>query len=318
MVTDLDPVVAAATAEARRRAVISHHDRTPALAHYVDALPETCHTWRLQPLAWLPGGADQPPILVRQEDGTTAVLKIAFPGDQDTAAAVMSAADGHGYARVLRWHGPSGAMLMERLGTDLWATEPTMDGQVTVLVSLLRQAWTVPLPVGSPYVGKARGLLRILGDLGLRYGTGHSAAVDRATRYASYLEETERPEVVCHGDPHAGNALRRGDGWALIDPDGFVGERAYDCGVVLRDGCHEIEAAEAREPGSGRRLVKHACDRAASLAGVPGGRVWFWAYVERVTTGLYLHRLGHADEGERFLRVATTLADEPWGCAAEG
>jgi streptomycin 6-kinase len=60
--------------------------------------------------------------------------------------------------------------------------------------------------------------------------------------------------VVCHGDPHAGNVLRRGDGWALIDPDGFVGERAYDLGVVMRDACREITDAEASQPGAARPM----------------------------------------------------------------
>lgn len=85
--------------------------------------------------------------------------------------------------------------------------------------------------------GKAIGLVAILDDLGERYGSQHSDAVWQAYRYVSELARSERPEVVCHGDPHAGNVLRRADGWALIDPDGFVGERSYDFGVTLRGAC---------------------------------------------------------------------------------
>ena len=105
--------------------------------------------------------------------------------------------------------------------------------------------------------------LQILADLGPRYGSDLGEAIGWATGYARELADTERPEVVCHGDPHAGNVLRRGSGWALIDPDGFVGERAYDLGVVLRDACDEFAAAEAAGAGAaggaGEALLRERC-----------------------------------------------------------
>jgi streptomycin 6-kinase len=93
----------------------------------------------------------------------------------------------------------------------------------------------------------------------------------RATAYARELADTERAEVVCHGDPHAGNVLRRADGWTLIDPDGFVGERAYDLGVVLRDACREIAAVQESQPRSGEALLREECRRLAGLCGVTHG-----------------------------------------------
>ena len=69
--------------------------------------------------------------------------------------------------------------------------------------------------------------------------------------------------------------LRRGDGWALIDPDGLVGERAYDLGVSLRDACGQSEAAEE---------------------------------AERVTTGLFLRWHGYHERAEALLSTAAVLA----------
>ena len=105
-----------------------------------------------------------------------------------------------------------------------------------------------------------------------------------------------------------GNVLRRGEGWALIDPDGFIGERAYDLGVVMRDACQEITAAEAPQSGSARPMLLEECRRLAEYANVDPERVWQWGFVERVTTGLYLGWHGHARESATFLETATLLA----------
>ncbi|HET7659682.1 MAG TPA: aminoglycoside phosphotransferase family protein [Oryzihumus sp.] len=297
-----------AIAEARRRLAISDRNVGASVEHFSRSLRAVCHDWRLTAERWLDGGAGTPTLAVTREDGTAGVLKIAEPGRLDTAACVMRAADGRGYARVLAWDASRGALLTERLGHALWAEASTVAQQAELIVPLLRDAWRVSLDCGSPYVGKASGLLTILADLGPRYGHQHHPDVlTQATRYAKELAASERPEVVCHGDPHSGNVLRSGPGWALIDPDGFVGERAYDLGVVLRDACGEIMAAEESEPGSGVMLLLEECRRLAELTDTDPERVWRWAFVERVTTALYLRWHGYADEATTFLETAAIL-----------
>jgi streptomycin 6-kinase len=293
--------------EARRRQAISDRDLSASVEHFVTSVCGVCDRWGLSTERWLPGGAGTPTLAVTTADGTPGVLKIAEPGALDPTARVMGAADGRGYARVLAWDADRGALLTERLGHVLWDEERTLARQSSVIGALLQDAWRVPLECGSPFAGKAAQLVAVLADLGPRYGSRHPDVLDHATRCASELAASERPEVVCHGDPHAGNVLRRGGDWALIDPDGFVGERAYDLGVALRDGCAEIAAAEASAPGSGRALLRRECRRLAGLADADHERVWRWALVERVTTGLFLHWHGYADEAATFLDTAATV-----------
>ncbi|GAB3591014.1 aminoglycoside phosphotransferase family protein [Angustibacter peucedani] len=300
----------AAVAEARRRAALSDRDASAEVEHYAAVLEPVCARWHLTPLRWLDGGAGTPTLAVATDDGTPAVLKVAPPGELDGATDLMRAADGRGYARVLRWSPDDGAVLLEQLGDDLWSATTSVLAQADITVPLLRQAWEVPLAAGRPFEGKARGLLEILADLGPRYGDEHPAAVRLATSCARALSTSEPAEVVCHGDPHGRNVLRRNDSWAFVDPDGFVGERGYDVGVVLRDACHELLAAEQATPGGGAALLRRAADHAAGLADLDPDRVWRWAYVERVTTGLYLRWFGHVEESETFLRTATLLARE--------
>jgi streptomycin 6-kinase len=301
-------VIDGAIDEAHRRAAISDRDLSTSMEHFARTVRSVCNQWALRVERWFAGGAGTPTLAVTKPDGTPGVLKIAEPGRLDVAARVMKAADGHGYARVLEWNAEVGALLTERLGDVLWADARTLNQQGPIIVSLLRDAWRVPLDRGRPFTGKAAGLLEILGDLGPRYGMAHQPAIVRAIRYAEELAASEQPEVVCHGDPHALNVLRRGAGWALIDPDGFVGERNYDVGVVLRDGCREITAAESAAPGSGTALLRRECQRLAELAGLDAGRIWRWAFVERVTTGLYLYWHGYDDEAHSFLATALMLS----------
>lgn len=293
--------------EARRRQTASARDASASVTHFVSTLPAVCREARLTPTQWFAGGAGTPVVAVTMADGTEAVLKVDEPPRLDIQARVMLAARGRGYARVLAWDPRRGALLTERLGDTLWTATTSVEAQAGVILPALRKAWDVPMEVGSPFVGKAAGLSSILDDLGPRYGAGHRETLTRAREFATELTASERPEVVCHGDPHAGNVLRRGTGWALIDPDGFVGERAYDLGVVLRDACHEIEEAEASATGSSAPMLRAACRRLAARAAVDAERVWLWAYVERVTTGLYLAWHGYPDQGAGFLRTADLL-----------
>jgi streptomycin 6-kinase len=297
-----------AVAEAERRCAMSDRDLSASVRHFGAVVRPVCRDWDLTVEGWLDGGAGTPPVAVRRPDGSGAVLKIAEPGELDVATRVLLADGGQAYAHVLAWDPGRGALLLERLGHDLWKESATLGDQGEVLVPLLEVAWRLPLSCGRAFESKAAGLLSILADLGARYGTDHEDVLVLAAEYATQLAASERPEVVCHGDPHGGNVLRRGTGWALIDPDGFVGERAYDLGVVIRDACRELMAAEALHPGSARLLLREECGRLADLANVDPERVWRWGFVERVTTGLYLRWFGHAGESASFLDTAALLA----------
>jgi streptomycin 6-kinase len=50
------------------------------------------------------------------------------------------------------------------------------------------------------------------------------------------------------------------------------------------------------------------CHRAAALAGADPEAVFQWAFIERVSTGLLLLRLGHRAQAERLLAGAGQLA----------
>jgi streptomycin 6-kinase len=97
-----------------------------------------------------------------------------------------------------------------------------------------------------------------------------------------------------HTDYHHHNLLRRGDGWAVIDPKPFVGEPEFDVPPFL---ANPIGVTVTR-PLTERRI------RAFADAGLDGDRIRAWSIVRGVLDGLPLRP--DELEGER-LRLARLL-----------
>ncbi|WP_232547135.1 aminoglycoside phosphotransferase family protein [Propioniciclava soli] len=260
-------------------------------------LTRLARAWELRPLELYDSGIGHPVVRVAWPAGE-AVLKVAPPDDLRAQTLVLVADGGRAYARVLAVD--EAAVLLERLGAPLHAAVPDPLEQLRIQARLLRRAWEVPLAVGERVGSKAAGLLGIL-DAHAGLGAEVPHVLERARGLAEDLAVGECAEVVCHGDAHSGNVLARGGGsFALVDPDGFVGERAYDLGVTMRSFLPEVHVG-------GARFVADCAAVLAEESGVEADRIEAWAFVERVTTGLFLRLLGHGDEGAAQLASAALL-----------
>ena len=226
--------------------------------------------------------------------GEPVVVKISVPGvDFGREVRTLRAAAGRGYVRLLAADLDRNAALLEPLGGSLSDSGLPPERQLAVLADLLPIAWTVPPDRLAP-TDKAAELAEFVGAF------GRSAVVDEALRCAGRRSAAYDPDrcVVLHGDAAAANVLRRpGDGWVFVDPDGFIGDPAYDRGVAVRDWCAELLAAV--DP---RSLLRSYC---LVLGGDPDA-TWDWGFLERVSTGLYVASLGgdggpHLDSAARLL-----------------
>ncbi|MDN5762187.1 MAG: aminoglycoside phosphotransferase family protein [Microlunatus sp.] len=269
--------------------------------------------WGLELGSAVPGGSNSYVVRVLIADGSDAVLKLVL---DDAGLAdqirVLEAADGRGYARLSRHDLTRGALLLEALGDPLQTTARPVAEQLSVLADTLATAWQVaaagPWP---PTADKARGLAGLVTDHWAQLGRPCSVAVrDQALRYAEALADPpEESLVVVHGDPHPGNALavrqRRAGaetGYCFVDPDGFVADRAYDLGVTMRD-------YSARVLDRGRPVAESYCALLAERSGVDPIRIWRWAFLERVCTGLYVLGFGSEPVARPFLTSAELLLD---------
>ncbi|HVD27933.1 MAG TPA: aminoglycoside phosphotransferase family protein, partial [Mycobacteriales bacterium] len=226
--------------------------------------------------------------------GEQVVVKISVPGvDFGREVRTLRAAAGRGYVRLLAADLDRNAALLEPLGGSLSGSGLPPERQLAVLADLLPLAWAVPPDRLAP-TDKAAELAEFVGAF------GRSAVVDEALRCAGRRSAAYDPDrcVVLHGDAAAANVLRRpGDGWVFVDPDGFVGDPAYDRGVAVRDWCAELLAAVDPRP-----LLRSYC---LVLGGDPDA-TWDWGFLERVSTGLYVASLGgdggpHLDSAARLL-----------------
>ena len=181
---------------------------------------------------------------------------------------------------------------------------------IALLADTLREAWRLPLDAVPPGEDKAVTLRALVVDLDERLGRPTDrrvlrAALDHADALAGHDPATT---VVLHGDAHPGNALpvstpREGapTGYVFVDPDGFRGDPAYDAGVVLRDWCSHLTGPDARTRLDGW------CDLVAERTGTDRDRVRAWAFLERVSTGLYVTSFGAERVGRPFLETAAHL-----------
>ena len=297
------------------------HSLGAAGAAWAAALPalleEVCRRWALVPGRPLPGGSASYVLEVSTAAGEPRVLKLVAP-DPTLAdeSRTLRAADGRGYA-LLHAHDPGRrALLLERLGPSLEQSRRPPEQCLAVLADTLLEAWRLPVasaPEVPPGEDKASQLHRYLAETDDRLGHPcppavlHAALALAERRAAAY-----RPEecVVVHGDPHPANLLRVLEpragapaGHVLVDPDGFRCERAYDVGVTLREWNGRL--ARAADP---RALLEGWCALAAHRTGTDEQAVWEWAYVERVSTGLYVTALGADRLGRAFLDAAALLA----------
>ncbi len=221
-------------------------------------------------------------------------------------------ARGDPYVAVLRHDTERRSVLLERLGKPLASLGWPTGRQIEALASTLARGWrpvtTDRLPTGA---AKANWLAEFVttawSDLG---GPCSASAVEQAAAFAA--ERAARFElegaVLVHADGHAHNllAVQNSDdksGFRLTDPEGLVSELAHDLGVVLRGWNEELLLR------STAKVAFERCEEVASLCGIDAEAIWQWAFIERVSTGLFLLRPGHQTEAAAYLAVADRLAE---------
>jgi streptomycin 6-kinase len=300
--------------EVRRKAVARGAEGEAWLEGVGALAGEVAADWGLSLGKVLAGGTEAFVIAATTDAGEAAVLKIPVPGHDRLGGErrVLLAAEGRGYARVLRHDEERGAMLLERLGLQLAELHLPVETQIEIICATLKEAWRAP-PAGARFTSgaeKAESLARWLVEGWEEFDRPCSErAVETALGFAKSRAAAFDPAkaVLAHGDAHAWNTLvAPGAGprrFKFIDPDGLFIEPAYDLAIPMREWGAALLAGDALALGRER------CALLARLTGVDPAPIWEWGFIERITTGLVLKQIGMEALAKEFFAVAGIWAD---------
>jgi streptomycin 6-kinase len=241
----------------------------------------------------------------RLDDGTPAVLKLLVPRPGGHAAneiTVLRLAGGEGCVRLLRADPARDALLLERLGPSMYELRLPIAARLETLCDLAGRLWR-PAPGRGLPTGAAKGRWLIeaittgwaeLGGPCAERTVEHAVACAQR-RVAGHDDERA---VLVHGDVHQWNALRSGDGFRLVDPDGLLADPEYDLAILMREDPVELMAGDPRDRS---RLL-------AARTGLEEVRIWEWGVVERVSTGLLATAIDLQPLGREMLVAADVIS----------
>jgi streptomycin 6-kinase len=238
-------------------------------------------------------------------DGTPAVLKVLVPRAENQARSeitFLELAGGRGCVALLRSDLERSALLLERLGPSMSDLRLPLAQRLEALCAAACRVWR-PAPGAGLPTGAAAGrrlaavITRLWDELGRPCSERAVAyALDCAQRRVT-AHDPERA-VLVHGDVHQWNALRSGDGFRLVDPDGYLAEAEYDLGVLMREDPAELLAGD---PHDRSRWLARRC-------GLDETAIWEWGVVSRVETGLVGLQVGLQPVAGQMLEVADRVA----------
>ena len=241
---------------------------------------------------------------VSRQDNTEAVLKLRFPGPgMAREVECLTAFAGDGAVLLLESDVDRGALLLERIrpGSDLSAL--TDDEAVQQFATVVRRLHKPP-PTVSPFPAVAdwgQGFERHR-TIGEGSSPLPSRLIDAAQAVHGELAGSMDQPVLLHGDLHHGNILAgTRQPWLAIDPQGVVGERAYEIGAFLRNPIDTLSARPDLESLMSRRV-----SLVSEVMQLDRGRVIGWGMAQAVLAGIWSYE-DHGTGWEEWVRIGEAL-----------
>ncbi|MFC9930882.1 aminoglycoside phosphotransferase family protein [Streptomyces sp. NPDC127190] len=281
------------------------------IAELPEILEELLAGWGCVPDGGVLHGGVGVVVPVRRRDGSPAVVKVSFPHPgnvhEPDAFAVWG---GRGAVLLYERDDDRFAMLLERARTTTLADAEDGDELVTV-AGRIGHRLAVPAPPGLPRLReRADAWEEELRKDAVEPGHGLSErTVDAAVATVRELGRSQ-PDLLVHGDLHAGNILRADrEPWLAVDPKGCAGDPAYDAGALLKSRALALVAAD--DP---RRAVLRVLDVFADAAELDRVRVRRWAHFHVVQAVFWGRRHGFrmargGPERDGLVAFAAALAE---------
>lgn len=227
------------------------------------------------------------PVLRRAEGA--AVLKVSFPHPGNIHEPDAFAAwGGRGAVLLHERDDPRFAMLLERVHTATLAEVEDGDEVVTVAAHISRRL-AIPAPPGLPRLREQADAWeeQLRKDAQELTHTLSRYVVDAAVATVRELGRVQ-PDILIHGDLHARNILRADrEPWLAVDPKGYAGDPAYDCGTLLKS-----RALTLLETNDLRKAAHRTLDIFAEATQLDRERVQRWSQLHAVQAAFWGRRHG--------------------------
>ncbi|MFD5805012.1 aminoglycoside phosphotransferase family protein [Streptomyces sp. NPDC127020] len=300
--------------EAPRRLVRALGETAPGGDDWLARLPEAAErAVALRGLSaervQVPGGRSSLVVLVRDADGTPAVLKLAprrARPESERAALAHWAGLGAVQLReeAAAGEGGEGVLLLERLHPDVSVRSLPEAKALLEAAGTLRRLWVEP-PDGHPFetVAERTGRQAEAMRTGAAADPEVAPLVDAALGAREELLAGPPPARLLHGTFRQSKVLA-GDRmpWLAVGPDPVVGETAFDLARLVRDRVEDL-IAQPSGASTTRRRVK----RLAESLEVDQERLRGWTLFRAVESGVRARRGGREKDAELLLEFAGWL-----------
>ncbi|MER6124063.1 aminoglycoside phosphotransferase family protein [Streptomyces sp. NPDC001795] len=252
-----------------------------------------------------PGGRSSLVLLVRQADGTPAVLKLVPPWARpEGERAALVHWGGSGAVRLLDADAEHGVLLLERLHPEMSVRSLPEAKALLEAADTLRRLWVEP-PAGAAFETVAARTGRQARAMRAGAETDPEAAplVDAALAAREELLASPPEERLLHGTLRQSKILA-GERmpWLAVGPDPVVGECAFDLARLVRDRVEDLIASP-----SGASITRRRVKRLAESLDLDQERLRGWTLFRAVESGVRARRVGRPQDAELLLEFATWL-----------
>ncbi|WP_274562532.1 aminoglycoside phosphotransferase family protein [Streptomyces spiramyceticus] len=250
-----------------------------------------------------PGGRSSLVVLVRQQDGTPAALKIAPPTARpDLERAALAHWNGWGAVQLLDdTDVHSGELLLERLHSEVSLRSLPEAKALLEAAGIVRRLWIEP-PPGHAFETVAERTARQAEPL-RSADPSLAPLVEAALAARDELTASDAELLLLHGNFRQGKVLA-GDRapWLAVGPEPLVGERAYDLARLVRDRVEDLVASTGGASAARRRVNK-----LADSLDVDRARLHGWTLFRAVESGVRASAAGRHQDAELLLEFAGWL-----------
>lgn len=251
-----------------------------------------------------PGGRSSLVLLVRQQDGTPAALKLA-PAEArpEQERAALRHWGGWGTAQLLEADDAAGdCLLLERLHPEVSLRSLPEAKALLEAAGTLRRLWVEP-PAAHAFESVAARTERQSVPMRAELPSELAPLAAAALTARDTLTASSGEHLLLHGNFRQSKVLSaERSPWLTVGPEPLVGERAYDLARLVRDRVEDLIAAP-----SGASVARRRVNKLADALDVDPARLHGWTLFRAVESGLRARAAGRTQEAELLLEFAGWL-----------